>query len=74
AMHLLVVINAPPHSLDSVNGLAQMISFGTRGLAPVFASSLYSLFLESRIAGSHLVEIVLIGVTNIGRYCISWLP
>ncbi|KAF8825576.1 hypothetical protein HHX47_DHR6000215 [Lentinula edodes] len=74
AMHLLVVINAPPNSLGSVNGLAQMISSGTRGLAPVFASSLYSHSLESQIAGGHLVEIVLIGVTIIGIYCISWLP
>ncbi|KAJ3901977.1 major facilitator superfamily multidrug-resistance, DHA1 sub-family [Lentinula edodes] len=74
AMHLLVVINAPPNSLGSVNGLAQMISSGTRGLAPVFASSLYSHSLESQIAGGHLVEIVLIGVTIIGTYCISWLP
>ncbi|KAJ4474967.1 major facilitator superfamily multidrug-resistance, DHA1 sub-family [Lentinula aciculospora] len=74
AMHLLVVINAPPNALGSVNGLAQMVSSGTRGLAPVFASSLYSISLESRIAGGHLVEIVLIGVTIVGIYSISWLP
>ncbi|KAJ3834548.1 major facilitator superfamily multidrug-resistance, DHA1 sub-family [Lentinula raphanica] len=57
AMHLLIVLNAPPNALGSVNGLAQVVSSGTRGLAPFFASSLYLYSLESRIAGGHLVEI-----------------
>ncbi|KAE9406686.1 MFS general substrate transporter [Gymnopus androsaceus JB14] len=74
AMHLLVVMNAPRNALGSVNGLAQMVSSGTRGLAPVFSSSLFSISLESRIAGGHLVEIVLMGITVVGIYCISRLP
>ncbi|KAJ3898999.1 major facilitator superfamily multidrug-resistance, DHA1 sub-family [Lentinula edodes] len=74
AMHLLIVTNAPPNALGSVNGLAQMVSSGTRGFAPIFASSLFSFSLESRIAGGHLVELVLMGITVIGIYCISRLP
>ncbi|KAJ3936874.1 MAG: major facilitator superfamily multidrug-resistance, DHA1 sub-family [Lentinula lateritia] len=74
AIHLLIVTNAPPNALGSVNGLAQMVSSGTRGLAPIFASSLFSFSLESRIAGGHLVEIVLMGITVVGIYCISRLP
>ncbi|KAJ3723421.1 member of major facilitator superfamily multidrug-resistance, DHA1 sub-family [Lentinula raphanica] len=69
AMHLLIVLNAPLNALGSVNGLAQVVSSGTRGLAPFFASSLYSYSLESRIAGGHLVEIVLMGVTVVGISC-----
>ncbi|KAF9076459.1 major facilitator superfamily domain-containing protein [Rhodocollybia butyracea] len=74
ANFLLIVKNAPPNALGSVNGLAQIISSGTRGVAPVFASSLFSYSLESRFAGGHLVEIVLCGVTIVGICCISRLP
>ncbi|KAJ4472104.1 major facilitator superfamily multidrug-resistance, DHA1 sub-family [Lentinula aciculospora] len=74
AMYLLVVENAPPNALGSMNGLTQMVSSGTRGLAPIFASSIFSFSLESRIAGGHLVELVLMGITAVGIYCISRLP
>ncbi|KAJ3734473.1 major facilitator superfamily multidrug-resistance, DHA1 sub-family [Lentinula guzmanii] len=73
AMHLLIVMNAPPNALGSVNGLAQVVSSGTRGLAPFFASSLFSFSLESRIAGGHLVEIVLMVITVVGIFCTSRL-
>ncbi|KAE9401352.1 MFS general substrate transporter [Gymnopus androsaceus JB14] len=69
-----IVKNAPPNALGSVNGLAQVASSGTRGIAPVFSSSLFSISLESRIAGGHLVEIVLMGITLVGIYYISRLP
>jgi len=74
AMHLLIVATAPPNALGSVNGLAQMVSSGSRGFAPAIASSLFSLSLELRIANGHLVEIVLLGVTLVGIFCMSQLP
>ncbi|KAJ3783920.1 major facilitator superfamily domain-containing protein [Lentinula aff. detonsa] len=74
SMSLLVVQIAPPNALGSVNGLAQMAASGTRGLAPLFASSLFSLSLESRIAGGHLVDIVLIVVSALGLFCSFQLP
>ncbi|KAJ3744835.1 major facilitator superfamily domain-containing protein [Lentinula detonsa] len=74
SMSLLVVQIAPPNALGSVNGLAQMTASGTRGLAPLFASSLFSLSLESRIASGHLVDIVLIVVSALGLFCSFQLP
>ncbi|KAJ3986143.1 major facilitator superfamily domain-containing protein [Lentinula detonsa] len=74
SMSLLVVQSAPPNALGSVIGLAQMTASGTRGLAPLFASSLFSLSLESRIAGGHLVDIVLIIISALGLFCSFQLP
>ncbi|KAF9062513.1 major facilitator superfamily domain-containing protein [Rhodocollybia butyracea] len=74
AMHLLVVMSAPPNALGSVTGLAQVFSSGARGCAPLFASSLFSFSLQSRVAGGHLLEIVLIGVTIMGIYTLLRLP
>ncbi|KAJ3851626.1 major facilitator superfamily domain-containing protein [Lentinula lateritia] len=74
SMSLLVVQNAPPGALGAVNGLAQMTASGTRGLAPLFASSLFSLSLESRIVGGHLVDIVLIALSAVGLVCAFRLP
>ncbi|KAJ3995654.1 major facilitator superfamily domain-containing protein [Lentinula boryana] len=74
SMSLMVIQSAPPNALGSVNGLAQMAASGTRGLAPLFASSLFSLSLESRIAGGHLVDIVLIVISAIGLFCSFQLP
>jgi hypothetical protein len=73
-MSLLVVQSAPPNSLGAVNGLAQMVTSGTRGLGPLFASSLFSLSLESHLAGGHLVDIVLIVLSIIGVLCSFQLP
>ncbi|KAF9050905.1 major facilitator superfamily domain-containing protein [Rhodocollybia butyracea] len=74
SMSLLVIQSAPPNSLGAVNGLAQMVTSGTRGLAPLFASSLFSVSLESRLAGGHLVDIVLIALSIIGVFCSFQLP
>ncbi|KIK60237.1 hypothetical protein GYMLUDRAFT_43977 [Collybiopsis luxurians FD-317 M1] len=74
AIYLMIVMNAPPNALGSVNGLAQMVSSGTRGFAPVFASSLFSYSLESRMVRGHLVEVVLMGVTLLGVWCMVRLP
>ncbi|KIK60234.1 hypothetical protein GYMLUDRAFT_43976 [Collybiopsis luxurians FD-317 M1] len=71
AIYLMIVETAPPNALGSANGLAQMVSSGARGFAPVFASSLFSYSLESRMVRGHLVEVVLIGVTIGGVYCVS---
>ncbi|KAF9075116.1 major facilitator superfamily domain-containing protein [Rhodocollybia butyracea] len=74
SMSLLIVRSAPPNSLGAVNGLAQMVASGTRGLAPLFASSLFSVSLESHLAGGHLVDIVLIAFSMIGVFCSFQLP
>ncbi|KAJ3823878.1 major facilitator superfamily domain-containing protein [Lentinula raphanica] len=74
SMSLLVVQNAPSGALGAVNGLAQMTASGVRGLAPLFASSLFSLSLESPVAGGHLVDIVLIALSAAGLFCSLRLP
>ncbi|KAF9075117.1 major facilitator superfamily domain-containing protein [Rhodocollybia butyracea] len=74
SMQLLIVQSAPPNSLGAVNGLAHTVASGTRGLAPLFASSLFSVSLESRLAGGHLVEIVLIALSITGVFCSFQLP
>ncbi|KIK60211.1 hypothetical protein GYMLUDRAFT_226269 [Collybiopsis luxurians FD-317 M1] len=70
AIYLMIVETAPPNALGSANGLAQMVSSGARGFAPVFASSFFSYSLESRMVRGHLVEVVLIGFTVGGVYCL----
>ncbi|KAE9409480.1 MFS general substrate transporter [Gymnopus androsaceus JB14] len=74
SMSLLVVQSAPPKSLGAVNGLAQMTASGTRGLAPLLASSLFSVSLESRVAKGHLVDIVLIVLSAVGLVCAFRIP
>ncbi|KIK57652.1 hypothetical protein GYMLUDRAFT_45818 [Collybiopsis luxurians FD-317 M1] len=71
---LLFVQSAPPNALGVVNGLGQTVASGTRGLAPLFASSLFSVSLESRLAGGHLVEIILISLSAVGLLCAFRLP
>ncbi|KAG7090164.1 hypothetical protein E1B28_011772 [Marasmius oreades] len=69
AITLLVVDAATPGTLGAVNGLAQMLASGFRGLAPSVASSLFALSLDSQIAGGYFVYIVLLGVAITGTRC-----
>jgi hypothetical protein len=68
-MHLLIVENAHPGALGVINGTFQMMGCIFRGLAPLAASSLFSLSLTSKIAGGYLVYILLMGVTVVGILC-----
>ncbi|THU89792.1 MFS general substrate transporter [Dendrothele bispora CBS 962.96] len=69
ATSLLVVESAHPRALGVVNGTAQMMACITRGLAPMTASSLFSLSLGKNIAGGYLVDFVLMGVVVVGIGC-----
>ncbi|KAK7442463.1 hypothetical protein VKT23_016060 [Stygiomarasmius scandens] len=69
SVHLLIVENAHPGALGVVNGTAQMCGCISRGLAPLTASSLFSLSLSRRIAGGYFVDIVLMVITVIGILC-----
>ncbi|THU78760.1 MFS general substrate transporter [Dendrothele bispora CBS 962.96] len=69
AISLLIVESAHPRALGVVNGTAQMMGCITRGLAPMTASSLFSLSLGSNIAGGYLVDFVLMGVAVVGIGC-----
>ncbi|KAF5381435.1 hypothetical protein D9757_009047 [Collybiopsis confluens] len=68
AMGLCIIGSAPPGALGATNGLAQTVSSGMRCLGPVFASSLYSISLETKLVGErgHLVELVMIMITLVG--------
>ncbi|KAL0565140.1 hypothetical protein V5O48_016890 [Marasmius crinis-equi] len=74
AMSVLVVENAPNGTLGTVNGLAQMISAGTRAVGPAFASSLFALSLQSGLLGGYLVDCVLLSVVVVGIWCALRLP
>ncbi|KAG7444819.1 MFS general substrate transporter [Guyanagaster necrorhizus] len=64
AVHVLVVQSATSRAaLGSTNGVAQMAGSGIRGLAPYFASSMFSISLESQIAGGFLVYIIILVLT-----------
>ncbi|KAJ8077575.1 hypothetical protein PM082_002007 [Marasmius tenuissimus] len=74
AQSILIVENAPNGALGSVNGLAQMISSGTRAFAPAFGSSLFALSLQSGILGGYLVDCILLCMTLVGIWCSLRLP
>ncbi|KAK0213989.1 major facilitator superfamily multidrug-resistance, DHA1 sub-family [Armillaria fumosa] len=61
AIHVLVVQSATSRAaLGSTNGVTQMAGSGIRSLAPYFASSMFSISLESQIAGGFLVYIIIL--------------
>ncbi|KAF9259464.1 hypothetical protein L218DRAFT_665877 [Marasmius fiardii PR-910] len=74
AISLLIVDAVAPGTLGAVNGLAQMLASGCRGLAPSVTSSLFALSLQSQIAGGYFVYIVLLGVAAAGTMCSFMLP
>lgn len=72
----LFIMDAAPSSasLGSVNGLAQMVGTVLRSLAPSFASSLFALSVEHRIAGGNMVYFVLVAVALVAVRCTLLLP
>lgn len=74
SMSLLIVSSAPLGGLGATNGLAQMVSSGMRCLGPIFASSIFSISLETRLGGGHLVEIIMLGIVLVGISCSLKLP
>ncbi|KAL0569431.1 hypothetical protein V5O48_012535 [Marasmius crinis-equi] len=73
-VHLMIVEAATPGTLGAVNGLSQSVTSVIRTLAPMLASSLFSLSLQSHIMGGYLVYIVMISITSVGIVCASKLP
>ncbi|KAK1226811.1 hypothetical protein PQX77_010218 [Marasmius sp. AFHP31] len=74
SISLLLVEAATPGTLGSVNGLAQSVASGFRGLAPFIASSLFAFSLDSQLAGGYFVYIVLLVLTCSGTICTLMLP
>ncbi|KAJ3506744.1 hypothetical protein NLJ89_g6698 [Agrocybe chaxingu] len=74
SMQILLIQDVPDRYLGTVNGVGQMVGSGTRGIAPTFASSLYSLSLEKHITGGNMVFYVLIGLNIIGIICSTFIP
>ena len=66
SVYIFVIDSANERTLGSINGLAQMVASVLRGVAPVLASSLYSVSLEKKLLGGTFVHWVLIGITLMG--------
>ncbi|KAK0218324.1 major facilitator superfamily multidrug-resistance, DHA1 sub-family [Armillaria nabsnona] len=61
AIHVLVIQSATSRAaLGSTNGVAQMAGSGIRSFAPYFASSMFSISLETQLAGGFLVYIIIL--------------
>jgi len=71
----VVIVDSVPEGgpIGTVNGVAQMLSSGSRIISPTFASSLFSLSFQRNLLGGQLVYVVLIGLTLVGVYCTSIL-
>ncbi|KAJ7288064.1 major facilitator superfamily domain-containing protein [Mycena rebaudengoi] len=75
SVQLYIVTSSPRASaLSSTNSLAQMVATILRALAPVIASSLFSLSLEWRIAGGYMVYVILLGIVSAGIFTSFLLP
>ncbi|KAJ6611122.1 major facilitator superfamily multidrug-resistance, DHA1 sub-family [Mycena sp. CBHHK59/15] len=73
SVQLYIVSSCPkPLALSSTNSLAQMVSTVLRSLAPVIASSLFSVSLEWHIAGGYMVYLALLAIVALG-ICASFL-
>jgi hypothetical protein len=51
-----------------------MVATILRALAPVIASSMFSLSLEWRIAGGYMVYVILLGIVSAGIFTSFLLP
>ncbi|KAJ3796541.1 hypothetical protein GGU11DRAFT_644433, partial [Lentinula aff. detonsa] len=65
---------APPSSLGAVNDLTRIVSSGMRCLGTIFASSNFSISLETRPVQERLVEVIMLGITLIRMFCSLRLP
>lgn len=75
SLQVVLVENVPEGGpMGIVNGLAQMLGSGMRSLAPTFASSLFSVSLQRKLAGGNMVYYVLLAMTLVGIRCTALLP
>jgi len=52
--------------MGATNGLAQAVASSMRSIAPSFASSLFSVSLQKKLAGGNMVFFVLLGIALVG--------
>ena len=73
--HMLIVDSAPSKAaLTMTNGLGQVAGTISRTLAPVFATSLFSISTEHNLLYGYLVFVILLLVTLAGIRCSLLLP
>ncbi|KAH9481773.1 Major facilitator-type transporter psiT2 [Psilocybe cubensis] len=60
--------------MGTVNGVAQMLGSGMRSLAPTFASSLFSISLQRKLAGENMVFYILMALTLTAMRASKLLP
>jgi hypothetical protein len=74
-MMLMVIENAPSRLLlGSVNGVAQMVTSGSRALAPAFASSLFSLSIQRNLLGGYAVYYIFVVLAAVVVQGSRYLP
>ncbi|KAF8183406.1 major facilitator superfamily domain-containing protein [Pholiota molesta] len=74
-LQILVVESVPEGGpIGTTNGLAQMVSAGSRVIAPTFATSLFSISLQKRLAGGNMVYYILMALMLISIRTTALLP
>ena len=72
---LMVIENAPSKLLlGSANGAAQMVTAGSRALAPAFASSLFSLSIQHNLLGGYAVYYIFVILAAVVAQGARYLP
>ena len=75
AVQVMVQDISPSKSaLGAMNGLAQAVASGSRGLGPSFASSLYAISLQRHLAGGNAVYYILLAIVACGIRLSFTLP
>ncbi|RXW25526.1 hypothetical protein EST38_g341 [Candolleomyces aberdarensis] len=75
SMMLMVIHNAPSKLLlGSANGAAQMVTSGSRALAPAIASSLFSLSIQRNLLGGYAVYYIFVVLAAIVIQASRYLP
>ncbi|RXW25525.1 hypothetical protein EST38_g340 [Candolleomyces aberdarensis] len=75
SLMLMVIQNTPSKLLlGSANGAAQMVTSGSRALAPAIASSLFSLSIQRNLLGGHAVYYIFVVLTAIVIRASRYLP
>ncbi|KAF9554755.1 major facilitator superfamily multidrug-resistance, DHA1 sub-family, partial [Agrocybe pediades] len=72
----IFIAKASPNreSIGATNGISQTSVSIMRAVGPALANSLFSLSVEKKLLGGHLVYYVLIGVAGVALYIVSFLP
>ncbi|KAF8228343.1 MFS general substrate transporter [Tricholoma matsutake] len=71
---IIIVNSAPRASLGATTGMAQAIASAMRSIAPTVASSLFSISLQSKLAGGNMIYFILTGIAIVGVRVSLLLP